>query len=78
MSLLVTLLSIIGLVCAIWVIYDVFTINKKLSIEGKIFWTVLAIVLSIITAVVYSLIYKHNLIIITKKSSTSSVSSTKN
>ena len=58
MNLLTTILGILGIVCAIWVIYDVFTNNKKLKTEMKILWTILAILFSIITAIVYYLMYK--------------------
>jgi len=58
MALLETILSIIALVCAIWVIYDVFTQNKKLSTGMKVLWTVLAIMFSVISAIVYYFMYK--------------------
>ncbi|MBW6442349.1 PLDc N-terminal domain-containing protein [Patescibacteria group bacterium] len=51
--------GIIGLVCAIWVIYDVFANNKKLDTGMKVLWTVLAIFFSIITAIVYYFMYKN-------------------
>jgi hypothetical protein len=41
----------------IWVIYDVFTKNKKLDDGLKVLWTVLAIVFSVITAIVYYFVY---------------------
>ncbi len=47
------LLYIIGLICAVWVIYDVLAVNKSLSTPAKIIWIVLAIFFSIITAIVY-------------------------
>lgn len=50
--------GIIALVCAIWVIYDVWAVNKKASTIVKVIWTVLAIFFSIITAVVYYFIVK--------------------
>lgn len=53
-----SVLGILALICAIWVIYDVFTNNKKLSDEKKVIWTILAIVFSIITAIVYFFMYK--------------------
>ncbi|HOW29320.1 MAG TPA: PLDc N-terminal domain-containing protein [archaeon] len=59
MALLETILGILALVAAIWVIYDVFTNNKKLKTEMKILWTVLAIVFNIITAIVYYFMYKR-------------------
>lgn len=51
-------IGIIALACAVWVIYDVFTNNKKLEPLEKILWTLSAIVFSIITAIVYYLFRK--------------------
>ncbi|MBN2112435.1 PLDc N-terminal domain-containing protein [Candidatus Woesearchaeota archaeon] len=48
-----TLVGLIGLVCAVWVIFDVMTKQKKMKDSHKIVWIVLAIVFSIITAIVY-------------------------
>ncbi len=59
MAILTTILGIVGLICAVWVIYDVFAKNKKLSTGMKIVWTVLAILFSIITAIVYYFMYKR-------------------
>ncbi|MFT4249815.1 MAG: PLDc N-terminal domain-containing protein [Candidatus Woesearchaeota archaeon] len=50
---------IIGLLCAVWVIYDVFANNKRLSTVAKVVWTVAAIVFSIITAIVYYFVEKQ-------------------
>jgi CDP-diglyceride synthetase len=58
MALLETVIGIVALICAIWVIYDVFTNNKKLKIEMKVIWTIAAILLSILTAIVYFFVYK--------------------
>lgn len=52
------ILGILALVCAVWVIYDVFANNRKLTTGLKIVWTVLAILFSIITAIVYYFVYK--------------------
>ena len=52
------ILGIIALVCAIWVIYDVWVNNKRLSQGIKIVWTIVAIFFSIITAIVYYFVYK--------------------
>jgi len=54
-----TLVGIIGLICAIWVIYDVLVNNKKFSTSMKGLWILLAIFFSIITAIVYYLKYKR-------------------
>ena len=50
---------IIGLACAVWVIYDVWAINKKLSDTDKVIWTILAIFFSIITAIIYYFVKKR-------------------
>lgn len=53
-----TILYLVAIVCAIWVIYDVFAKNKKISDGMKVLWTVLAIVFSIITAIIYYFVEK--------------------
>jgi hypothetical protein len=53
-----SLIGLIALACAIWVIYDVWTNQKKMMHERKIIWTVVAIFFSIITAIVYYFIEK--------------------
>ncbi|MFH1770869.1 MAG: hypothetical protein ABH828_04915 [archaeon] len=52
------IIYLIGLVCLIWVIYDVVAVNKKLSVGMKVLWIILAILFSIITAIVYYFVYK--------------------
>ncbi len=47
------ILWIVGVAAAIWVIYDVLVNNKKLSTGMKVLWIVLAVLFSIITAIVY-------------------------
>jgi prolipoprotein diacylglyceryltransferase len=59
MALLNTVLYILAIICAIWVIYDVLAKNKKLSTGMKVLWIVLAIFFSIITAIIYYLVYKR-------------------
>lgn len=58
MSLLSNVLYIVAILCAVWVIYDVLTNNKKLSAGVKVVWIILAILFSIITAIIYYLMYK--------------------
>ncbi|MFA6089642.1 MAG: PLDc N-terminal domain-containing protein [Candidatus Woesearchaeota archaeon] len=48
-----TILGIMAVLAAIWVIYDVIKNNKKLSDGMKLLWIILAILFNIITAVVY-------------------------
>ncbi|MGV8151018.1 MAG: PLDc N-terminal domain-containing protein [Candidatus Woesearchaeota archaeon] len=54
-----TIVWIVALVCAVWVIYDVFTHQKKMKQEYKLLWTIAAVVFSIVTAIVYYFVYKH-------------------
>jgi hypothetical protein len=53
-----TILSVIGLVLAIWVIYDVLAVQKNMSTGKKVLWIILAILFSIITAIIYYLVHK--------------------
>jgi len=59
MALLQTVLYVVAVLCAIWVIYDVLTKNKRLSTGLKVLWIVCAILFSIITAIVYYFVYKR-------------------
>ncbi len=52
------LLGIVALICAVWVIYDVFANNKELSTGTKVVWIICALLFSIITAIVYYLVEK--------------------
>ena len=58
MAVLNSILYVVAVLCMIWVIYDVFAKNKGLSTGMKILWTILAILFSIITAIIYYLVYK--------------------
>ena len=53
------ILGLIGLLCAIWVIYDVLAVQKKMATAQKVIWIVLAILFSILTAIAYYLIKKN-------------------
>ncbi|MFA5953428.1 MAG: PLDc N-terminal domain-containing protein [Candidatus Pacearchaeota archaeon] len=54
------ILGILAVIAAIWVIYDVIVNNKKLSDGMKVLWIILAIIFSIITAIVYYLVGRNN------------------
>jgi branched-subunit amino acid transport protein len=58
MALWGTLFWVIAVVCALWVIYDVFMHQKKMKMEYKVLWTIAAIVFSIVTAIVYYFVQK--------------------
>lgn len=47
------ILAVVGLVCAVWVIYDAWSKNHRLSETAKVLWTIAAILFSILTAIVY-------------------------
>ena len=55
-----TILGIIAIICAVWVIYDVIVNNKRLSDGMKVLWVVCAILFSIITAIIYYLVGRNN------------------
>mgnify|MGYP001578282171 CR=1 FL=1 len=54
-----TILGVIALIAAIWVIYDVLVNNKRLSDGMKVLWIVFAMLFSIITAVIYYLVGRN-------------------
>ena len=54
-----TILGIIALICAVWVIYDVLVNNRRISTGMKVLWIVCAIVFSILTAIVYYLVGRN-------------------
>ena len=53
------ILGIVAIIAAVWVIYDVLVNNRRLSDGMKIFWIVLAIIFSIITAIIYYLVGRN-------------------
>ena len=52
-------LWLIGLVCAVWVIYDVLAKQKKMKDVHKVLWVICAILFSILTAIIYYLVVHH-------------------
>ncbi len=50
--------GIIALVCAVWVIYDIMTKQKRMDNTTKLIWVVAAVIFSIITAAVYYFLVK--------------------
>lgn len=57
MDIVITLIGVVGLVAAIWVIYDVW-VKEKMETISKVLWTVFAVFFSIITAIVYYFVKK--------------------
>lgn len=48
-----SIIYLIAVICAVWVIYEVLTKQKKMSTGSKIIWIICALFFSIITAIVY-------------------------
>lgn len=48
-----SILYLVALVCAVWVIFEVLTKQKKMSTGSKVIWIICALLFSIITALVY-------------------------
>ena len=54
------LLGLVALACAVWVIYEVWMVQKNKNTVEKLIWTVAALVFSILTAIVYYFTVKKN------------------
>lgn len=52
------LIYVLGIICAVFVIYDVLTNQKKMKDSSKIIWIIFAILFSIITAIIYLIVKK--------------------
>lgn len=55
---LTTILGIVAILCAVWVIYDVLTAQKRMSGAQKLIWIIFAVIFSIFTAIVYYIVQK--------------------
>lgn len=53
-----SLLYIFGILCAVWVIYDVWATQKSMETVHKVLWTVGAVFFNIITAIIYYFVKK--------------------
>jgi cell division protein FtsL len=52
------LLYIVAVLCAVWVIYDVWANRKSMSTGTKLIWTICALLFSIVTAIIYAVVGK--------------------
>lgn len=52
------IIGIIAIICAIYVIYDVLAVQKRMSTGSKVLWTIFALLFSILTAIVYFFMVK--------------------
>ncbi len=53
-----SIVGITALICAIWVIYDVWAVQKSMTAGKKVLWTIFALIFSILTAIVYYFVQK--------------------
>ncbi len=53
------LMSALALFCCVWVIYEVWAVNKNLTTGYKILWTLGALVFNFITAILYYFMVKR-------------------
>lgn len=53
------LIYLVGLICGIWVIYDVWVKNRTMDDNSKILWTILAVIANVFTAVIYYMMHKR-------------------
>ncbi len=58
MAMTTNLLWLVGVICAVWVIYDVLAKQKSMKTGEKVIWIIAAVLFNIITAIVYYLLKK--------------------
>ncbi|MEQ9406030.1 MAG: PLDc N-terminal domain-containing protein [Cyclobacteriaceae bacterium] len=51
------ILYVVAIICAIWVIYDVWT-KQKMGTGMKVVWTIFALIFNILTAIIYYFVKK--------------------
>lgn len=52
----------IAFFCAVWVIYEVWAINKNMTTGYKVLWTFSALLLNVFTAIAYYFVVKRDAI----------------
>jgi riboflavin transporter FmnP len=53
------LLALVALLSMVWVIYDVWAKQKSMTDTVKLLWTILAVIASVLTAVLYYFVVKE-------------------
>jgi len=51
--------GIVSLVSFVWVVYEVWSKNYRLTTTTKVFWTIAAFFFSVITAIIYYFVEKR-------------------
>ncbi len=59
MSTATSIAGIISIFCTVWVIYEVWAVNKNAETLHKVLWTLGALFFSVLTAIVYYLVVKR-------------------
>lgn len=49
----------IGLICMIWVLYEVWAVNRSLQTGEKVIWSIAAVCLNVVTALIYYFVVKR-------------------
>lgn len=52
---------LVALLSALWMFYDIWLVNKRLSNPMRLLWTVFAFIFSLGAAIIYFIEYKTNL-----------------
>lgn len=53
-----SIVGIVALICAVWVIYDVLVNQKGMGTGSKIIWIICALLFNILTAIIYYFVKK--------------------
>ncbi len=48
-----SILILLGIIATVWVIYDLWAKNQRLTDTEKLVWTIAAVAFSILTAIIY-------------------------
>jgi len=53
---------LLALVSVVWMIYDIWQVNKSLSNQNRVLWTAFAFIFSLGAAIIYYLSQKSNVL----------------
>ncbi|MDX1629333.1 MAG: hypothetical protein R3345_11575 [Fulvivirga sp.] len=54
------ILYLLALISVIWMIYDIWAVDKNMSTQNRVLWTLFAFIFSIGAAIIYYFSYKYN------------------
>lgn len=58
-STVLSILGVLGLIATFWVLYEVWFVKKQMSTQKRIIWSIVAILLSILAAILYYILEKN-------------------